>query len=243
MGKNLNTLDVKKLTSCGSDWESSEYVILSKIKEWSSELHRNKLFPAIEESIQLNLALEDILHENIECKLWFDDQIQMREINERFAVYEKANQIGRQLDKLLYFIEWALKLNKPVLEEARIIKSFVEENLFINKFSTVEKNYHGKGYFTLPDNKNELLNVYLYEIFWDWSQEDLYQKLQSNLVRSIPMKSIENPLEEIMLNFINNSQDLLEPVVYYMETDLDFPYFDTIFPIAEEKLIKHLSCC
>ncbi len=243
MGKNLNTLDVKKLTSCGSDWESSEYVILSKIKEWSSELHRNKLFPAIEESIQLNLALEDILHENIECKLWFDDQIQMREINERFAVYEKANQIGRQLDKLLYFIEWALKLNKPVLEEARIIKGFVEENLFINKFSTVEKNYHGKGYFTLPDNRNEILNVYLYEIFWDWSHEDLYQKLQSNLVRSIPMKSIENPLEQIMLSLINNSQDMFEPVVYYMETDLDFPFMDTIYPIAEEKLIKHLTYC
>ena len=167
----------------------------------------------------------------------------MREINERFAVYEKANQIGRQLDKLLYFIEWALKLNKPVLEEARIIKEFVEANLHINKFSTVEQNYHGKGYFTLPDNKKEVLNVYLYEIFWDWSHDDLYQKLQSSLVRSIPMKNIENPLEEIMADFINNSQDLFEPVVYYIETDLDFPYLETIFPIAEEKLIKHLSCC
>lgn len=242
MGKNLNTLDLKKLTSCGSDWESSEYVILSKIKEWSSELHRNKLFPAIEESIQLNLALEDILRENIECKLWFDDQIRLREINERFSVYEKANQIGRQLDKLLYFIEWALKLNKPVLEEARIIKGFVDENLTINRFSTVEQNYHGKGYFTLPDNKNELLNVYMYELFWDWSQEDLYQKLDSRIVRSIPFKAIQNPLEDLMIDFINNSQDLFEPVVYFIGTDLDFPYEETLFPIAEEKLVQYLSC-
>lgn len=240
--KNMTTLDVKKLTSCGSDWETNQYTILSKVKEWLFNLHKNKLFPSIEESIQLNLALEDIFNENIECKLWFDNEIRTRKINERFIVYEKAHQIGNQLDKLLNFVEWALKLNKPVLEEGRIIKNFVEENLLIKRVSTVEKNYHGKGYFVLPDNKNKLMNIYLYEMIWDWSEDNLYQRIFSNLVRSIPRQIIQTPVEEIMINFINHSQDLHEPVAFVFETDLDFPYKETIFPIAEEKLLKHLSC-
>ncbi|MCW8959942.1 MAG: hypothetical protein OQK29_00170 [Ignavibacteriaceae bacterium] len=238
----MTTLDLKKLTSCGSDWESNQYKILIKVKEWLSDFHKNRLFPAIEESVQFNLSLEDILRENIECKLWFDNEIRARKINERIMVYEKAHQIGNQLDKLLNFIDWSLKLNKPVLEEGRIIKNFVEDNLLIKRISTVEKNYHGKGYFTLPDNKNELLNIYLYEIIWDWSQENLYQRIVSVKVRSIHQKMIKSSVEDLMRDFIAHSQVLHEPVIFVFETDLDFPYKETIFPIAEEKLLKHLSC-
>lgn len=242
MRQNITALDVKKLTSCGSDWETNQYTILNKVKEWSNNLHRNRLFPSIEESIQLNLALEDILRDNIESKLWFDNEIRSRKINERFIVYEKAHQIGNQLDKLFTFIDWALDLNKPVLEEGRVIKNFVDENLFVKRISTIERNYNGKGYFTLPNNQNQFLNIYLYEIMLDWSEDNLYQRMSSNLVRSIPFYLIEKSVEEMVIDFINSSQTLYEPVVYVFETDLDFPFKETMFPIAEEKLLKHLSC-
>jgi hypothetical protein len=238
----MTTLDLKKLTSCGSDWESNQYKILIKVKEWLLNFNKNKLFPSIEEAIQLNLALEDLLRENIECKLWFDNEIRGQKVNERVIVYEKAHQVGNQLDKLLDFIDWALLLNRPVLEEGRIIKNFVEEDLEITRVSSVEKNYHGKGYFSLPNNKNGLLNIYLYEIIWDWSQENLYQRINSHLVKSIPQSVIHASVEELILNFVNYSQDMHEPVAYIFETELDFPYEETMFPIAEEKLLKFLTC-
>ena len=241
MRQNITALDVKKLTSCGSDWETNQYTILNKVKEWSNNLHRNRLFPTIEESIQLNLALEDILRDNIESKLWFDNEIRSRKINERFIVYEKAHQIGNQLDKLFNFIDWALELNKQVLEEGRVIKNFVDENLYVKRISTIERNYNGKGYFTLPNNQNQFLNIYLYEIILDWSEDNLYQRMSSNLVRSIPYYLIEKSIEEIVIDFINSSKTLYEPVVYVFQTDLDFPFKETMFPIAEEKLLKHLS--
>ena len=236
----MTTLDLKKLTSCGSDWESNQYKLLIKVKEWSLNFNKNKLFPSIEESIQLNLALEDLLRENIECKLWFDNEIRGRRTNERVIVYEKAHQVGHQLDKLLNFIDWALQLNRPVLEEGRIIKNFVDDNLVIKRVSRVEKNYHGKGYFSIPDNKNRMLNIYLYEIIWDWTQENLYQRISSNLVRSVLYNSFDNSVEEFMLNFVSYSKDMHEPVAFLIQSDLDFPFKETMFPIAEEKLLKHL---
>ena len=237
----MTTLDLKKLTSCGSDWEANQYKLLIKVKEWISNFNKNKLFPSIEDAIQLNLALEDLLRENIESKLWFDNEIKGQNGNERIVVFEKAHQVGNQLEKLLDFIDWALQLNRPVLEEGRIIKNFVEENLYLTKLSNYEKNYHGKGYFCLPDNKNELLNIYLYEIIWDWSDENLYQQINSILVRSIPQNTIQNSIEELVNEFIKTSQDLHEPVTYIFDTDLDFPFEETMFPIAEEVLLKHLA--
>lgn len=240
-GKKMTTLDVKKLTSCGSDWETNQYTILNKVKFWLSNLHRNKLFPALEESIELNLSLEEILKENLECKLWFDNEIRARRINERFTVYEKAHQIGFQLDKLFEFIEWALKLNKPVIEEGMILKSFVEENIIVRKISSSVKNFLGKGYFTLPDNKKGLLNIYFYKMDWDWTLEYSKNIIKTKLIRSIPNQLVKNPVDELMKEFLNHSQVLYEPAVYVMETELDFPYKETMFPIAEEKLISVIN--
>ena len=237
----MTTLDLKKLTSCGSDWEANQYKILIKVREWLSNFNKNKLFPSIEEAIQLNLALEDLLRENIECKLWFDNEIRGNNSSDRVIVYEKAHQIGNQLDKLLNFIDWTLDLNKPVLEEGRIIKNFVEDNLEITRVSNVEKNYHGKGYFSLPDNKNELLKIYHYEIIWDWSEDNLYQRIESHLVNSVSQSETNNLVEEWVMNFISNSQEMHEPVAFIFDTDLDFPFNETMFPIAEEKLLKYLA--
>lgn len=237
----MTTFDLKKLTSCGSDWEANQYKLLIKVREWLSNFNKNRLFPSIEDAIQLNLALEDLLRENIESKLWFDNEIRGQNGNEKIVVFEKAHQVGNQLDKLLDFIDWSLQLNRPVLEEGRIIKDFVEDNLFLTKVTNFEKNYHGKGYFCLPDNKRGLLNIYLYEIIWDWSNDELYQQINSLLVRSIPQNTIQCSTEELVTEFIQTSQDLHEPVAYMFETDLDFPYDETMFPIAEEALLKHLA--
>ena len=234
------TLDVKKLTSCGSDWESNEYTILSRIKEWSSQLHKNKLFPALPDSIQLNLSLEETLRDNIESKIWFDNQIRARRLNERITVYEKANQIGFQLDRLLEFVEWALKLNKSVLDEGKILKSFVEQNISVRKLST-NKNYLGKGYFALPDNKKELMNIFFYEVDWSWYNDEPASQLQTKLIRSIPFLMINRNVDELMTEFINYSQQIFEPMAFIFETDLDFPFRETMYPVAEEKLLQVLK--
>ena len=55
----MPTLDVKKLTSCGSDWEANQYMLLSRVKFWTDQIHKNKLYPALNESIQLNLIFEE----------------------------------------------------------------------------------------------------------------------------------------------------------------------------------------
>ncbi len=234
------TLDVKKLTSCGSDWESNQYTILSRIKEWSSQLHKNRLFPALTDSIQLNLSLEEILRDNIESKIWFDNQIRARRLNERITVYEKANQIGVQLDRLLEFVEWALTLNRSVLDEGKILKSFVERNISIRKLST-NKNYLGKGYFALPDVKKELMNIYFYEVDWSWYNDEPASQLQTRLIRSIPFIMINRSIDDLMTEFISYSQQIFEPMAFIFETDLDFPFRETMYPVAEEKLLEILK--
>jgi hypothetical protein len=80
----------------------------------------------------------------------------------------------------------------------------------------------------------------MYDIVWDWSQEHISQRLKSKLVRSIPQQLVKNPVEQLMLEFINFSQELYDPVVFIFETELDFPYNETLLPVTEERLLNVL---
>jgi len=230
-------LDVKKLTSCNSDWELNQYTFLSKIKDWETNFRKNKLYPSLAESTRLDTKLQEILNENLESKWWLERKFKSKLLSNRYVVLEKAQQIGTQLNLLLDFVEWALKLNRSIMEEGLIIKNFVGENIEIASLNA-DRNYRGKGYFTLPDNTKSLLNIYLFDIKWEWSDSEPEENITTKLVRAIPEHLIDTDIKTLMNEFIKYSQPLYRPVVYIMETDLDFPYKETIFPVTVDKLLK-----
>ena len=47
--------------------------------------------------------------------------------------------------------------------------------------------------------------------------------------------------EEFVKGFINNYQQLYDPVAFIFETDLDFSYEKTMLPIAERKLLEEIK--
>ena len=233
----MTNIDVEKLTSCNSDWEMNQYTLLSKVKEWEAQFRKNKLYPHYNESIELDKKLKDILQENLESKWWLEREIRPRMINNRYVVYEKAQQVTNQLNLLLTFVEWALKLNRPVMEEGRILKEFIEENIKVTPL-TNEKNFRGKGYFSLENIKKQVLNIYQYVMNWEWQDNEPLHTLTIKTVRSIPLSIVDKSAEELMQEFIEYSQPLYKPMAYIFSTELDFPYEDTIYPVAEEKLLK-----
>jgi hypothetical protein len=234
-------LDVNKLTSCNSDWETNQYTLLKIVKEWESNFRKNKLYPYLNESIELQRKLQEVLQENLESKFWLEREIRPRKINNRYVAYEKAQQVSNQLEQLLSFVKWALQINRPVMEEGLIIKEFIEENIKVIPVSD-EPNYLGKGYFALEDKKKLVLNIYAYEMKWEWAGDDPNNTLKIQIVRSIPRLIINDNIEDLMKDFIAYSQPLYKPMAYVFsgETDLDFPYEETICPIVGEKLLKVL---
>ena len=233
----MTNIDVKKLTSCNSDWEMNQYTILSRVKEWGSNFRKNRLHPYLAESIELDKKLKDILQENLESKWWLEKELRPRIINNKYVVHDKAQQVTSQLNLILSFVEWALKLNRPIKEEGMILKEFVEENIIVKPL-TNDKNFRGKGYLSLEDIKKQVLNIYQYDMNWGWEESEPIHTLNISNVRSIPLSLIDKDIEDLMQEFVDYSQPLYKPMVYMFKTDLDFPYEETIYPVAEEKLLK-----
>jgi hypothetical protein len=45
----------------------------------------------------------------------------------------------------------------------------------------------------------------------------------------------------LKLGLINKFPDLPNPVLYKIETDIDFPFIETVLPVAKRKLIQQLA--
>ncbi|MBK7228084.1 MAG: hypothetical protein IPH97_04280 [Ignavibacteriales bacterium] len=229
-------LDISKITSCGSDWETNRYTLLQTISKWQSEIRKNKLYPAIEQSWQLQNKFNDILSENIESKYWLEKEVKGAFIDDKLVLLEKAHQISFQLDKLIDFVKWGLNENIELLDEAEIIKEFVNDNLQIKTLCNKDK-YRGKGFILIPDNKIKVYKIYLYELSINWLVDEPVEYLEMELLRSIPLNLVDLSPSQLMYEFVKNTQTIYDPMVYVCETDLDFAFNDTILPIVKSKLL------
>lgn len=233
-------LDISKITSCGSDWETNRYTFLQTIKSWRSEIRKNKLYPAIEFAHQLQFRFNDLLNENIESKFWLENEVKGTFIDDKLVILEKAHQISSQLDRLIDFVKWALEENSEILAEADVIEQFVYENIEITACCSKEK-YRGKGYILIPDNKLKLYKIYLYELSINWTITDPVEYLEMNLLRSIPTELAHSDPVTLMKEFVDNSQTIFDPMIYICKSELDFPFKETMLPIIKDKLLDSVN--
>lgn len=237
MKNTMLEIDVRKLTSCGSDWETNRYVLLNKIKEWQVQLAANNVYQVLKEAELVKDKLDDLLIENIGSKKWLEKEVRGILIDDRIMVQEKAKHLSTELDRLIHYVEWAIESVEYIIREARIIFNFVKDEISIRKLNCNDK-YRGKGYFVIQDNKKEVVKIYLYEMIFNWTDEHPTESIEFTLLRSIPELLLDCSLEDLMERFIDHSQKMYKPVVYICKTDLDFPFNETMLPALQEKLMK-----
>lgn len=233
-------IDISKITSCGSDWETNRYTFLNIIKSWQTELRKNKLYPVFEYSTQLQNKFISILNENIESKDWLEREVRGAFIDDHLVVLEKAHQISSQLDRLIDFVKWGIEINKEVIDEGEIIKQFVYDSIDIISVCEADK-YKGKGYIFIPDNQKRLLKIFLYELSITWIVDEPEEFLELNLLRSIPFEVIDVSHEEVINKFIKYNHQLYDPMIYLCKSDSDFPFNETILPVIKSKLLESVN--
>jgi hypothetical protein len=65
--------------------------------------------------------------------------------------------------------------------------------------------------------------------------------LDLELLRSIPFSLVKDSPYDLMKEFIEHSQNLYDPMVYICETELDFPFNETLLPIIKSKLLDSVN--
>lgn len=236
----LAFLSLESFYSADRDLELNQYHILAGIKEFRNEFNKKKLYPSFTILLNLTSQLQDILEQKYDLEQRFLKRIKTFDFKNNKIIFETLENQHQEINCLFDLIEWSLPQLKNVIEEALVIGEYVENNLKIEEVGILPI-YKSEGYFIIPNNEVAAIQVHKFECSLFSSEDEKYRALKTKLLKSYAMDRIRLSLDNIKLELIKEYEDLPNPATFRCETDIDFPFAETVFPIAKRKLMSAIT--
>ena len=239
MKKGFNlTLDL--FTSVEDDLEKRQYIILAELKKISEQFQFYNIYPHLSQLIELRRVLKDVIARLQDLQSKFPKQISKLDWVNRTIEHEVIFTSGTDITSVEDLIEWALPHIENVIEEGVAIHDFVESELTVEQVGILPS-YRDEGYLFVPDNQKKSLNLFRFEVSIFRSTEDQYRALKTRFLKQLEQDRIKLSPGSIKLDLIREESELPNPATYAFNTNLDFPFETTIFPVAIRRLMNILN--
>lgn len=232
-------LTVETFIAGARDPELGQYTVLQGLQTHQSAFARTQLYPGLAELLRLHEQLKGILQEIETLERGFPRTIKEIDEADKRLVMESSLDDPAMMDRISSLIRWALPLIGGTIEEAMEIYNFVEDHIAIEDVGIMPV-YRDEGYWFIPELRRSLLHLMRYEVSLFSAQGERYRTLKTRLLESLTEHHVCIPAETIKLSLIERYRDLPNPATYRCETDLDFPYAETMLPVAKRKFMNHL---
>jgi hypothetical protein len=238
----MERISLKTFFSPETDWEMNQYRILGGLKELSMELDRKKIYPSLAQLIELKSSLEQIKAKRNSLDGKFPKQIKSFNITEKKITLETPALFNNQknVEDVFDLINWALPIIQNTIDEGIVLFDFVEKNITLEQVGILPI-YKEEGYFMITNNIAAELEVHRYECSLFLSGKEKFRALKTEFIRSEKQGFVRRPPESIKHDLLKERRDLPNPAAFICDTDLDFPFTETIFPVAKRKLITLLA--
>lgn len=240
--KQMENLSLDFFFDSETDWEMNQYRILAAIKKASTEFCQKKIYPSLATLIQVNRQLNQITENRHNLKQTFPKQIKRIDIENQKIIYESAKNIEfkQNIEEIFELIDWALPHINEAIEEGIVLFNFVEENLLLAQVGILPM-YKDEGYFMITDNISLELQVHRYMCSIFTSGNEKFRSLKTEFVKSEKQGVIKRLPETIKQELIKERNDLPNPATFILDSDLDFPFAETIMPVAKRKMISYIA--
>jgi len=237
----METLNLSTFIKAADDVELSKYEVLSILSKYSEALHKNKLYPALAELISIKNELELLVEQMSLFDAEFVLNLNFADFTDELPSPDPIDYDEDSLQQVSDFISWALPEIKTAIDEGKAIFDFTDENITLHEIGIMPL-YKNEGYFFIPDVKHDLMKIYRFEMSLFSTKENPLRTLKSKLVDLISLQAPEaqSPyeLKHILLKKFTS---LPNPACYSFETSIDFPFVETILPVAKRKLVRKLA--
>jgi hypothetical protein len=238
----MKPISLETFFSPETDREMNQYRILGGLKELSMDLDKKKIYPSLARLIELKCSLEQIKAKRNSLDGKFPKQIKSFNIKEKKITLETPALFNnrRNVETVFELIDWALPLIQNTIEEGIVLFDFVEKNITLEQVGILPM-YKDEGYFMITDNIAAELQVHRYECSLFTSGKEKYRSLKTELLKSEKQEVLKRAPESIKHELIRERLELPNPATFICDTDLDFPFTETIFPIGKRKLMTLLA--
>lgn len=237
---NSSTLNLDLFTQVQSDYEVRQYKVLAALKSISEDFQQNRIYPHLSELVKLRSTLLDIKNRLEDLRNDFPKRIKNIDMVNKIIEHEVVFVDGSDLSKVEDLIEWALPHIEAKIEEGKAIYEFVDDEIKIEEVGILPS-YIDEGYFFVPDNEEARLLLFEYEISIFQSAQDQYRSLKTAFLKALHQGRAILSKNSIKLELIREHKKLPNPATYSFETELEFPFNETIFPVVKRKLMQQLA--
>jgi hypothetical protein len=235
----VNRLTVNSFIVGNRDFETQQYLVLDSLKGYYDDYAHNRLYPSLAELIELCGVLETLVQKKGDIESHLPQQLQQLDLVNQKLVYAPLEGNDADFERAVDLIIWALPHLKKAINEGTDIYNFVDEHLVIEEVGILPV-YRDEGYWFVPDARASRLHLFRFEVSLFTSAHEQYRTLKTRLLESIEEIRVRHSPESLKLGLIEKYRDLPNPATFICNTDLDFPYAETLLPVAKRKLMKQL---
>lgn len=221
------------------DFELKKYTLLAYLQEINKYFHENKLYPQLADLI--------FHYNNIvafrENKKYLQEQFPKKltgiQIERLQVLYEQMIEDTELIQELEEIITYSAGEMKTTITNGTEIYEFVEETLTISPIGIVPLDIQ-EGYFFLSAGNTKVTRVYQYRLSIFEKHDERFRSIKTAYIDML-YRSMANTYENIKHDLIRKRNELPNPAVYSIETELSFPIDETLLPIAKRSLVKYIS--
>ena len=236
----MGRLSLEMFLSADGDAESIQYRILSAVKAYREDFYRNRLYPGLAELIDVRESLLSVQKDLDGLAKRLPQQLTGIDIEKKKLVFEPRGLETADVRRVADVIAWGLPMIQDAIEEGRSTYEFVEEHVSIEEVGIIPM-YRAEGYIFIPDHRSKVLHVIRYEVSLFVSGKEKYRALKTHVLRSFEEGRLVPTPETLKMQLIADHADLPNPATFQCVTELDFPFTETIFPVAKRKLMARVA--
>ena len=222
------------------DKEMNQYKVLSGLKEYQKQFNKNKLYPSLSELVYLVSKLEIILHKNRDLMLITPRRIKRDSVKSKNIVVEPLSEDKSNNNYQMDLIEWALPQIKQLIDEAYILYDFVNQSIEILDIGIPPEDIK-TGYVFIPNNQKNITEIYRYETITYTSLDKPFHSLKTKYLETNNSVYSKEGAELLKLQLLKKYDDPPNIAASMCFTELDFPFIETIFPLAKRKMLDHIT--
>jgi hypothetical protein len=231
------TLDL--FLPAADDAESARYRVLSTLQSTREAFKRNSIYPHLGRLIKLHDTVSDLVDGIDDFREALPARLASVDLRRQVVLYQQNELDDDQLAAVEELMRWALPLLQEAIEEGRTIFEFVDNHMTLTEVGIVPS-YVNEGYLLVPDRQLQELHVLRYELSVLLGVEERFQALRTVCVKTLSWVGVERIPASIKLDLVAENRDLPNPATYHFQTDLEFPFSETLLPVAKRKLMRYL---
>src|SRR5579875_1215173 len=221
------------------DFELKKYTLLAYFQEINKYFNENKLYPQLADLIFHYNNLVAFRENKKYLQEQFPKKLTGVQIEKLQILYEQMIADDELMQELEDIINYSAGEMKTTISSGTEIYEFVEEKLIITPIGLVPLDVQ-EGYFFLSTGNKKDTRVYYYRLSIFEKRDEKFRSIKTSFI-DMMQRSMSNTYENIKYELIKNRNDIPNPAVYSIETELSFPVEETLLPIAKRSLVKYIS--